>query len=137
RNVLAPLGLEALEPLAYVLLVASLGYAIATALTTGTHPLLIKAGKHARDQILSCVLCAVALSAARSDFSVLEASAAGLSGALGWWCAAILLDRIVERLETEDVPPALAGVPLRLISAGLLAMAFSGVDRILVSRLVG
>ena len=137
RHLLAPLGLSALEPLFYILLVASLMHALASILSSGRQPLLAKLGQVAKSQALSCVVYAAALSAARGRFTFAESAAAGFAAALGWWCAAVLLDRIMERLELEDVPPALAGTPLRFISAGLMAMAFSGIDRLLVSRLTG
>ncbi len=137
RYALIPLGLEALEPVAYVLLVPSLLYALASILASGPNPALAETGRTAKKLVLSCVVYAAALSAARGGFTFLEAAFAGMAAASGWWCAAVLLDRILERLELEEVPPALAGVPLRFISAGLMAMAFSGVDRLLVSRLAG
>ncbi len=136
RYALYPLGLEALEPLSYVLIVVILLYALTSALASGVGP-LAEAGRVAREQVLSCVVYAAALSAARKGFSVAEAAAAGVAAVAGWWCAVVLLDRILDRLELEDVPPALRGQPLRFLSAGLMAMAVSGVDRILISRLAG
>lgn len=136
RYALYPLGLEALEPLSYILIVVILLYALTSALASGVGP-LAAAGRAAREQVLSCVVYAAALSASRRGFSVSEAAAAGASAVAGWWCAVILLDRILERLDLEDVPPALRGLPLRFLSAGLMAMAVSGIDRILISRLAG
>ena len=137
RYALYPLGLDALEPLSYVLIVSSLLYALTSVLASGTGGFLAEAGLLAKDQALSCVVYAASLAAAREGFTIAEAAAAGFAAALGWWSAAVLLNKVVERLELEDVPPALSGIPLRFLSAGLMAMAFSGVDRLLVSRISG
>jgi len=137
RYLLTPYGLDAFEPLAYVLLVSFLLYSVAAVLSSGSQPLLAEVGRMIKKQVLSCVVYAAALAAARGGFSFFEAAAAGFAAALGWWCAVVLLNKVMERLDLEDIPSALAGVPLRFISAGLMAMAFSGVDRILVSRLIG
>lgn len=136
RYALVPLGLDALEPLAYMFIVVILLYSLTSALASGSG-FLAEAGKAAKEQVLSCVVYAAALSSSRSGFSMAEAAAAGLAAAAGWWCAVVLLERIMDRLELEDVPPALQGTPLWFISAGLVAMAFSGIDRLLVARIVG
>ena len=137
RRVLGPLRLDSLEPVSYVLLVSSLLYGIATVLDSSPNRTLAEFGRVAKKQVLSCVVYASALTIARGSFTFLEAVAAGLVAAWGWWCAVVLLDKIMERLDLEDMPASLAGVPLRFLSAGLMAMAFSGVDALLVSRLVG
>ncbi|MBQ5594601.1 MAG: electron transport complex subunit RsxA, partial [Alistipes sp.] len=49
-----------------------------------------------------------------------------VSTALGFALALILFAGIRERLEVEDTPQAMRGVPIALITAGLLAMAFMG-----------
>ncbi|HOX12913.1 MAG TPA: Rnf-Nqr domain containing protein [Spirochaetia bacterium] len=136
RYVLYPLGLEALEPLSYVLVVVTLLYSLASVLAAGSGP-FAEAGRIAKEQVHSCVVYAASLSAARGGFTMAEAAAAGFAAAAGWWCAVVLLDRILRRLEMEDVPPALKGAPLRFLSAGLMAMAVSGIDQILVSRIAG
>jgi electron transport complex protein RnfA len=136
RHLLFPLGLEALEPLSYVLVVVTLLYSLASVLAAGSGP-LAEAGRVAKEQVHSCVVYAASLSAARGGFTMAEAAAAGIAAAAGWWCAMVLLDRILRRLEMEDVPPALKGAPLRFLSAGLMAMAVSGIDQILVSRIAG
>lgn len=137
KYLLYPFGLEALEPLAYVLAVALILYALAALLAGSQNPGLVEAGRLAKSQVLSCVVYSAALSASRGNFTFSQAAAAGFAAALGWWCASVLLDRIVERLELEDIPQSLSGLPLRFLSAGLMAMAFSGIDRLLVSRIVG
>ncbi len=137
RYALYPLGLEALEPLSYVLLVATLLYALTSALASGAGGFLAEAGRLAKEQVFSCVVYAASLSAARGGFTIAQAAAAGFAAALGWWCAVVLLSRIMARLELEDVPSSLSGMPLRFLSAGLMAMAVSGIDRILVSRIAG
>lgn len=136
RYALFPLGLEALEPLSYVLIIVTLLYSFSSVLAAGSGP-LAEAGRVAKEQVHSCVVYAASLSVARGGFTLAEAAAAGFAAAAGWWCAVVLLERILRRLELEDVPPALKGTPLRFLSAGLMAMAVSGIDQLLVSRIAG
>ena len=49
-----------------------------------------------------------------------------MSTALGFALALVLFAGIRERLELEDVPAALRGTPIALVTAGILAMAFMG-----------
>ena len=46
--------------------------------------------------------------------------------ALGFALALVLFAGIRERLDFEDVPKAFKGIPIALITAGILAMAFMG-----------
>ena len=49
-----------------------------------------------------------------------------MATAIGFALALMLFAGIRERLELEDVPKAVQGVPVALITAGILAMAFMG-----------
>jgi electron transport complex protein RnfA len=60
---------------------------------------------------------------------------ASLSATAGYWAAVILLDSIRERLELSNLPAAFRGAPALLVSAGLMAMAFMGVDNALLHNL--
>ncbi|MDF0731199.1 Rnf-Nqr domain containing protein [Pseudomonas entomophila] len=64
------------------------------------------------------------LSSTASSLGV--ALAWGLCAGLGFWLALALFDDLRQRSDHPDLPPALRGLPIELIGAGLMAMAFSG-----------
>ncbi len=61
--------------------------------------------------------------------------AAGASAALGFLVASTVLEDIMDRLELEAVPAPFHGLPARFLSAGLMALAFSGLDMSLYARI--
>jgi electron transport complex protein RnfA len=79
----------------------------------------------------------VALAVSRERFGALETLTAGAASGLGFLVAQSILAAVAARMETEPAPRFLRGLPLALLSAGLAALAFAGLDRALVARLVG
>jgi electron transport complex protein RnfA len=74
----------------------------------------------------NCAVLGVAIIAVQKDFDLLTSVVYSTSIAVGFALALILFAGIRERLEVEDVPQGMRGVPIALIAAGLLAMAFMG-----------
>jgi electron transport complex protein RnfA len=62
----------------------------------------------------------------QKDFSLLTGVIYSVATAIGFALALVLFAGIRERLEVEDVPQSLRGIPIALITASLLAMAFMG-----------
>lgn len=52
----------------------------------------------------------------------------GVLAGLGFWLALALFDDLIKRSEHPDVPNALRGLPVALIGAGVMTMAFSGLN---------
>ena len=74
----------------------------------------------------NCAVLGVAILMVQKEFSLITGVIYSVSTALGFALALVLFAGIRERLDVEDVPQALRGVPIALIAAGLLAMAFMG-----------
>jgi Na+-translocating ferredoxin:NAD+ oxidoreductase RnfA subunit len=74
----------------------------------------------------NCAVLGIAIITVQKDFDLLTGVIYATSIALGFALALILFAGIRERLEVEDTPKAMRGVPIALITAGLLAMAFMG-----------
>ena len=60
------------------------------------------------------------------NYSLLEAIFFGFSAGLGFTMALILFSGIRERLETCDIPESFKGMPIALIAASLVSVAFVG-----------
>ena len=74
----------------------------------------------------NCAVLGVAILMVQKEFSLLTGVVFSVATALGFALALVLFAGIRERLEVEDVPAGLRGVPIALITASLLAMAFMG-----------
>ena len=84
----------------------------------------------------NCATLGVVLIATRGGFGALESLAVGLAAGAGFFIVLSLLTAIRERLDVESVPEWLRGLPLHLLSAGLLAFAFLAFDKAFLSRLL-
>ncbi|MBR0393610.1 MAG: electron transport complex subunit RsxA, partial [Alistipes sp.] len=62
----------------------------------------------------------------QKEYGLLEGLVYSVSTALGFALALVIFAGLRERMEFEDVPKAFQGVPIALITASLLAMAFMG-----------
>ena len=74
----------------------------------------------------NCAVLGVALLNVQNEFDLLSAALYGFFAGIGFTVAILLFAGVRERLEFSDVPEALKGLPIALISAGLIAAAFTG-----------
>ena len=74
----------------------------------------------------NCAVLGVAILVVQKGFTLMESVVYGLSTSIGFTLALFLFAGIREQLAVTFVPKGMKGVPLALISAGILAMAFMG-----------
>jgi Na+-translocating ferredoxin:NAD+ oxidoreductase subunit A len=133
----APFGLGFLRTPAYLLVVAGLALAL-DALAARLAPSLART---AGFTVTSAAVVAAALGtifiATRGSLGAGQCLIAGASAGAGYLVVLSLMATIQERLDIEQAPPALRGLPLHLVSAGLLAYAFMAFDRAFLARLLG
>ncbi|WP_372713263.1 electron transport complex subunit RsxA [Ilyobacter sp.] len=126
KFLLVPYGLEYLQTIAFILIIASLVQFVEMAIQK-TSPHLYKAlGVFLPLITTNCAVLGVAILNIQEGFNFIETVINGFAGAIGFTLALVLLAGIRERLEYADVPRPFQGVPIAFISAGLLAMAFMG-----------
>jgi len=134
---LAPLGLGFLRVPAFVLAAGFLAWFV-EAMAARISPALLRAvGFSLPGAAVNCATLGVALLVTQGELTALGSLAAGLAGGLGFLLVLALMSTIGERLGAERVPRSLRGLPLSLISAGLLAFAFAALDRTLLAHLIG
>jgi electron transport complex protein RnfA len=138
RNLaLDPLGLGSLDILFFVIAAVPLLRFVSRAASASGKGLLSRVGAASDDLIVGSVVFGVALVTARGAFTLPEAAVASAASGLGYWLAQSLLESLRERLELSDLPEPFKGAPAMLISAGLMSLAFMGVDAAFVKSLVG
>jgi Na+-translocating ferredoxin:NAD+ oxidoreductase subunit A len=135
--VLAPLGLASLDILFFVLIAVPLLKFVARAASVSGKSLLSRLGARSDDLVVGSLVFGVALLASRSGYGLFEALAASSASGLGYWLAEVLLESLREHLELSDLPYPFKGSPAMLISAGLMALAFMGVDSVFIKNLAG
>ena len=123
---LAPFGLDYLQTIAFILIIAALVQFVEMAIAK-TSPSLYKAlGVFLPLITTNCAVLGVAIINIQEGFNFIETLVNGFSVAVGFSLALVLLAGIRERIEYSAIPTPFKGVPIAFISAGLLAMAFMG-----------
>ena len=126
QYVLVPFGIEYMQTITFILVIAALVQMVEIVLKK-TSPALYQAlGIFLPLITTNCAVLGVAIISVQKDFDLLTGVIYSVATALGFALALILFAGIRERLEVEDTPNAMRGVPIALIAAGLLAMAFMG-----------
>jgi Na+-translocating ferredoxin:NAD+ oxidoreductase subunit A len=140
--VLAPLKLEWLQTIAFVLATGAVAWLFESVAGRAAPGLLRATGFSAAGVAVNCAVLGVALQAARGPALAdgrqgpLVSLAAGFAAGCGMLLVLVLLSAIRERLDAERVPKLLKGLPISLVSAGLLALGFTAFDRALLARLL-
>ena len=124
--VLVPLHAEYMTLTALALMCVALAY-LAAAVVRGVKPALAeKLGEGLPMIAANCAVLGVALIDLEKGASLLDATLGGLFGGLGFLLAIVLMAGVKERIAYSKVPAPLKGLPISLISAGLVALAFMG-----------
>ncbi len=124
--VLAPLKLEYLQTIAFILIIASLVQFVEMAIQK-TSPSLYKAlGVFLPLITTNCAVLGVAIINIQQGYNFIETLVSGFGVAVGFTLALLLLAGIREKLEYAELPKNFKGVPIAFVTAGLLAMAFMG-----------
>lgn len=124
--VLIPLELDYLSTIAFILIIASLVQVVEMFLKKSAPALYSALGIYLPLITTNCAVLGVAILMIQKEFNLLQSVTYSVATALGFALALVLFAGIRERLEFEDVPKAFRGVPIALITAGILAMAFMG-----------
>ncbi|MGX1123407.1 Rnf-Nqr domain containing protein [Pseudomonas sp. HLS-6 TE3448] len=77
---------------------------------------------------------ALSLTASSPELDVLQVIALSMGSGLGFWLVLMLLDDLRQRtLDNDAIPESFRGLPLELIGAGIMAMAFLGLNGLFTS----
>ena len=124
--ILVPFDIVYMQTIVFILVIAALVQMVEIVLKKVSPSLYQALGIFLPLITTNCAVLGVAIIAVQKDFDLLTTVVYSVSIAVGFAIAMVLFAGIRERLETEDVPEGMRGVPIALITAGLLAMAFMG-----------
>ncbi len=133
--VLQPLQIEFLQTIAFILVIAALVQMVEIVLKKVSPSLYSALGIFLPLITTNCAVLGVALIVVTKEFTfggephmlnLVESLVYALSTAVGYGLAMVLFAGIRETLALNSVPKAFKGIPIALISAGIMAMAFMG-----------
>ncbi len=79
----------------------------------------------------NCAVLGIALTNVTKEYNLLEGTVNGFATAVGFTVSIVILAGIRERMQYNDIPKAFRGMPIVLLSAGLMAIAFCGFSGLL------
>ena len=79
----------------------------------------------------NCAVLGVALTNVQKNYGILEGIVNGFATAVGFTISIVILAGIREKMEYNDIPESFKGMPIVLITAGLMAIAFCGFSGLL------
>ncbi len=124
--ILAPLGLEYLRTIAFILVIAAVVQFVKMFMEK-TSPLLYRVlGVFLPLITVNCAVLGVALLNTQKTHNFFESTMYGFGGAVGFAMVLILFSAMRERLAAADVPLPFKGAAIGMITAGLMSLAFMG-----------
>lgn len=125
--VLVPAGLEYLRTISFILVIASLVQMVEIILKKVSPPLYQALGVFLPLITTNCAVLGVAILALGLEGgSLLKAVWFAIANSIGFALALIVFASIREQLELANIPKSMQGVPINLLVAGLLSLAFLG-----------
>ena len=124
--ILVPLGIEYMQTIVFILVIAALEQMVEIVLKKVSPSLYQALGIFLPLITTNCAVLGVAILMIQKEFNLLQSFTYSVSTALGFALALVIFAGLRERLELEDVPEAMKGIPVSLIVAAILAMAFMG-----------
>ncbi len=126
KFLLVPLGLEYLQTLAYILVIASLVQFVEMFLQKAMPSLYEALGVFLPLITTNCAVLGVALQNTQNSYSFIESVVYGVMGGVGFLIAIVLFASVREKMEFAKCPKSFEGFPIALVAAGLIALAFMG-----------
>ncbi len=124
--ILVVMGLEFLQTLTFILVIAALVQFVEMFLKKAVPSLYSALGIYLPLITTNCAVLGVVLLNVQNNYNFIESVVYGITGGLGFMLAIVLFASVRERIAFSDYPECFEGFPICLVSAGLLALAFMG-----------
>ena len=123
---LTPFGLGYMQTIAFILVIAALVQMLEIILKKVSPTLYQALGVFLPLITTNCAILGVAILVIQKEYTLVESVVYAVSTAIGFTLSLTLFAGIREQLNLNDIPKAMQGIPIALITAGLLALAFMG-----------
>ena len=123
---LEPFELGYMQTIVFILVIAALVQILEIVLKKLSPTLYQALGVFLPLITTNCAILGVAILVIQKDYSLLESVVYAISTSIGFTLALTLFAGIREQLSLSTIPKAMQGIPIALLTAGLLALAFMG-----------
>ena len=124
--VLVPLKMEYMQTIVFILVIAALVQMIEMMLKKVSPAIYSALGVYLPLITTNCAVLGVAITNIQDGSTFAESMVNSLGTSVGFLIAIVIMAGIRERLEGNDIPKAFQGMPIVLITSGLMAIAFCG-----------
>ena len=129
--ILTPLKLTYLNTIVFILVIAALVQFVEMFLKKTSPSLYEALGVYLPLITTNCAVLGIALTNVQKDYGILQGVVNGFATAAGFTIAIVILAGIREKMAYNDIPESFKGMPIVLITAGLMAIAFCGFSGLL------
>ena len=126
KFVLLPLGIEFLQTILFILVIAALVQMVEIILKKISPSLYQALGVFLPLITTNCAVLGISILVIQKEYNLLEGVTYTIGISLGFTLAMVIFAGLREHLELVEVPKGVRGIPIALITAGILAMAFMG-----------
>ena len=131
KLILVPLNITYLQTIVFILVIAALVQFVEMFLKKMVPSLYQALGVYLPLITTNCAVLGVAVSNVQKNYGVLKGVVNGFGTAVGFTIAIVILAGIREKMEYTEVPGPFKGMPIVLLTAGLMAIAFWGFSGLL------
>ena len=131
KYILVPTDLTYLQTIVFILVIAALVQFVEMFLKKFIPSLYKALGVYLPLITTNCAVLGVALTNVQKNYGILEGIINGFATAVGFTISITILAGIREKMEFNDIPESFKGMPIVLITAGLMAIAFCGFSGLL------
>lgn len=124
--ILAPNGLEYLQTIVFILIIAALVQLIETAIKKFSPPLYQALGIYLPLITTNCAVLGVTVLNISDELTYLQSLVNAFGAGIGFLVAMMLFSGVRGRMESCDIPESLKGLPITLIAASIVALSFLG-----------
>jgi electron transport complex protein RnfA len=124
--VLTPFGLDFMQTIVFILVIAALVQMVEIILKKVSPSLYQALGVFLPLITTNCAVLGVAILTIQKHYDLLEGVTFAASNAIGFTLALVIFAGIREHLDLMEVPKGMRGIPVALVTAGILALAFMG-----------
>ena len=126
KFVLEPFDMVYMQTISFILVIAALVQMVEIILKKVSPALYQALGVFLPLITTNCCVLGVAILVIQKEYTLLESVVYAISIAIGFTLALVVFAGIREQLARTELPSSMKGIPIALISAGILAMAFMG-----------
>ncbi len=131
RFVLVPFDITYLQTIVFILVIAALVQFVEMFLKKYVPSLYQALGVYLPLITTNCAVLGIALTNVQKEYGIGFSIVSGFSTAVGFLIAIVILAGIREKIAYNDIPESFRGMPIVLITAGLMAIAFCGFSGLL------